>query len=481
MRLLDRLIKRDGYWEGLASGAAILTTSYGSPDREQLLPQLTQWALSAFGNTSPVFSAAMTRMLVFAQAEVKLQAKDDLHLYTDQSLSLLQEPWPDAGTSALLARMELDDFIAGNSYTWGPPGEGLLVRLRPDWTTIISEKVDVPGSGWYRRRVGYWFERPKPAQGDGFFIPADEVAHWAPLPDPNADFRGMSWLTPVYREIQGDSGMTEYKVKYLDNAASPNLLIRYAQKLSPGTVDSIRERMKARYGGVANAFKTLVLDQGADATVIGNSLSQMDFTNVQQASSDRILAAAQVPGILVGLEPLRGAGKGYEESVTFFANKWARPAWQSACQALAKFVPGLPGGARLWYDTGSIPLLQDGEMTRAQASLVRAQALLALRQAGYTRDSAVTAVNSGDLTKLAIDPAAPAPGNSPVQHLLGQAQPGATAEPLPSSLPRLGVGSTSPGDGGNGTRPGPVASSARRAADFAEELSLRLAIEAGRG
>ena len=41
MRLLDRLIRRDGYWEGQASGAAVLTSSYSSADREAVLPQLT--------------------------------------------------------------------------------------------------------------------------------------------------------------------------------------------------------------------------------------------------------------------------------------------------------------------------------------------------------------------------------------------------------------------------------------------------------
>ena len=465
MRLLDRLIKRD-YWEGMASGAAILTTTYGSPDREAILPQVTQWAQNAFGNTSVVFSAMVVRIMVFAEAELVLQAKDDKHTYTNQSLSLLQEPWPDAGTAELLARMELDVGIAGNAYTWAPPGEDVLTRLRPDWTTIVSELVDVAGGGQYRRKIGYWWEPPRSVigQGSGFFIPADEVAHWAPLPDPNANFRGMSWLTPVYREIQGDSGMTEYKVRYLDNAASPNLLIKYPQKLHPGTVDSIRERVRARYGGVSNAFKTLVLDQGADATVIGNSLVQMDFSNVQSAGSDRILAASSVPGVLVGLEPLRGAGRGFEESIQKFGSMWARPSWRSACKALEKFVPDLPGGARLWYDTSGIAMLQDSEMSRGQAALVRSQAILTARQAGATFDSAVAAVNSGDVTQLQFDPNAPlpqAPGSNQ-QHMLPQSQPGATAEPLPATLPRLATGSVSPGDGGNGTRPTPRPAGARR-------------------
>jgi phage portal protein BeeE len=465
VRLLDRLIRRDaGYWEGMASGAAVLTTSYGSPDREAVLPSLTAFAQQAYGGNSVVFSAILQRLMMFSQATFQFQALDDKHLFGNQSLGILEHPWPDGTTGELLVRMEQDVSLAGNSYTWAPPGEDRLVRLRPDWTTIVSEVVQVDGGGQYRRKLGYWVQPPQGVtnQGTGQMYPADEVAHWAPIPDPCADFRGMSWLTPAYRDIAGDDGLTKYKIKYLENSASPNLLIRYAQKLHPSTIDSVRERMHARYGGVDNAFRTLVLDQGADVTVIGNSLAQMDFSNVASAGAERILADGAVPAILVGLEPLSGAGRSYQETITKFANMWARPQWKSACACLEQLVPGMPAGNRLWYDTSDIAALQDGELERGQAALVNMQAVLTARQAGYTRESIVEAIMSADLSKLVADPAAPPPGSQPVQHLLGQGQPGATAAALPSSDVSLPVGSTSPGDGGNGTRPAPQLSAGRR-------------------
>lgn len=467
MRLLDRLIKRDGFWEGLASGAAVLTTSYGSPDREPVMPQLNAFAQSANASNAPVFAAILVRMALFAQATFQWQAKDDKHLFGTTDLAPLETPFgPGSTTQNLLARMEQDASLAGNSFTWDAPGTGRLIRLRPDWTTIVSELVPVDGGGWYRDVVGYWFEPPKGMTGarqpDGFMIPAAEVAHWAPIPDPAADFRGMSWLTPVMRDIQGDDGLSVYKIKYLTNNASPNLLIRYAQKLQPGTIDSIRERMQARYGGAHNAFKTLVLDQGADATIIGSNLSQMNFDGVQSAGAERIFAAAGVPAVLVGMEPLRGAGRGFQESMQKFANLFAEPQWESACGVLAKLVD-VPAGNRLWYDKSDISALQDGQMERGQTALVRAQAVLAFTQAGYTRESAVVAVATGDVTKLVANPDAPPPPAGNVQHLLPQTPPGASADPLPPSLPRLPVGSTSPGDGGNGSRQGPRPASARRA------------------
>ena len=471
-RLIDRLIHRQGYWEGIASGAAVLTTSYGSPDREAILPQLTQWAQKAHGSSAVVFAAMLARIRLFSEARFQLQALDDRHLFGDTSLHLLEHPWPDGTTGELLARAQQDAGLAGNSYTWAPPYEGRLVRLRPDWVTIVSELAEVAGGGRFRRKTGYWHEPPRSVlgQGEGFFVPAEEVAHWAPIPDPQADFRGMSWLTPIYRDINGDSGLIDYKIKYLENAATPNIMIKYAQKLHPGTVDSIRERIRARYGGVGNAFKTLILDQGADLTVVGDNLSKMDFANVQQAGTERILAGAMVPPLVVGLEPVKGAGKSYEQVMRHFADLWARPEWRSACGAFGKLVPGMPSGVRLWVDTGDVQALQDGEQVRAQVALVRAQALLTCVQAGYTRDSAVAAVEAGDMSQLQPEPVPAALPAGNVQHLLPQpGQPGATATPLPpGSTPRLPLPSVSPADGGNQSRPTRRPASVRRS----EELAL---------
>lgn len=470
-RLIDRMLSRygDTFWEGEASGAAVLLSSYGSPNKEKILPGLAGHAVNANAANTVVFSAMVARIVVFGEATFTLQSVSDSRTFTDGRLDLLQHPWDDASEGELLARMEQDAGLAGNAYVWAPPGEDLLVRWRPDWVTIISEMVSVQG-GWYRKKIGFHFEAPQAEQqeyGPPVTVPASEVAHWAPLPDPQANFRGMSWLTPVIREIDADSGMTGYKLQYLNNAASPNLLVRYSQKLQPGTIDSLRERITARYGGQSNAFRTLVLDQGADATVIGNNLQQMDFSAVQQAGADRILAAAGVPGILVGLESLQGAGRSYGDVMRRFGDLTMRPDWRSACSALQKLVPGLPPrGVRLWFDTSGIAALQEGEQARAQQMLINSQALLTLHNAGYTQESAVAAVTSGDLSQLERDPDAPAAGAQPqpTQHMLPQPPgSGPGVPPLPEgSVPRLNAGTVSPGDGGNSTRPGARPASVRR-------------------
>jgi len=470
-RLWDRLIHRQGgYWEGMASGAATWTTSYGQPGREGPPPGLSSFAVQANGTSSVVFAAELARMSLFSQATFQLQAKDDKHLWGRNSvLSKLEEPWPGGTTGNLLGRMEQDAGLMGNAFVWDPPGEDRLVRLRPDWTTIVSELVAVPNGtdkpGYYRRKRGYWYEPPRQLldrdRVEGFMVPAGECVHWAPIEDPAADFRGMAWLTPAVRDVQGDTGLAQYKIKYLEHAATPNLLLRYSQKLAPATLDAIRERVTARYGGVDNAFRTLVLDQGADTTVVGNSLSQMDFSGVSAVGIERILADSMVPGVLVGLEPLRGAGRGYQESMQKLANLYGHWQWQSVCGALSQIVD-VPPGNRLWYDPSDIPALQDGLLERGQAQLVNAQALLALVQAGYTHESAIAAVESADLSQLQAGGLGTPATSNPVQHMLPQQQPGVVASPLPPAMPRLGIGPASVGDGGDGSRPTPRPASARR-------------------
>jgi phage portal protein BeeE len=290
------------------SGASVLMTSYSAFNGNEG-PSLVGDNRAAYSGNSVVFGAILARMSLFSEATFAFRDLADKHLSgafevdgrRNTALRKLENPWPNGTTGELLARMIQDADLAGNAYVWDA-GEQ-LVRLRPDWITIVSE-LSTDGIGRpYRQVVGYYYEPPMTArktEGEPQYFTVDEVAHWSPNPDPEANFRGMSWLTPVLREVWADNAMTNYKIKYLENAASPNLLIRYSQRLGQDTVDNVKARIEARHGGVDNAFRTLVLDEGADVTVIGNTFEQMNFSTVQAAGENRIIIASGVPGIVIG-------------------------------------------------------------------------------------------------------------------------------------------------------------------------------------
>jgi hypothetical protein len=188
---------------GPASGASILTTTYGSPGTEPILPQLMSSSLQAYAGNSIVFGAVLARLALFSEASFAFRDLTDKHLFganemdgrRGANLRTLEQPWPGGTTGELLARMIQDVDLAGNAYVWDAGDQ--LVRLRPDWVTIISTVVSDPGGRNYRRVIGYHYEPPKslPGQGPPQTFTVDEVAHWSPIPDPWANFRGMSWLT----------------------------------------------------------------------------------------------------------------------------------------------------------------------------------------------------------------------------------------------------------------------------------------------
>lgn len=406
-RLLDVVVRRF-VGRGLEpSGASVLTQTYGAPGQEPILPTLMAQTQGAYASNAVVFGAILSRLMLFSEAEFKFRRLADKVLFGNQDLSKLERPWPNGTTGELLARMMQDVDLAGNAYVWDAGDQ--LVRLRPDRVTIISEIVDAPMGGQYRRVLGYWYQVPPgdTELDEDMLLPVEHVAHWSPIPDPLATFRGMSWLTPVIREVMADNAMTAYKIKYLENAASPNLLIKYSQKLGTPALDRIKAGVEARYGGVENAFKTLVLDEGADAMVIGNTFEQMNFSTVQAAGENRIVIASGVPGIVIGSkEGLQAATySNYEQAMRRFADITMRPLWRSVCAAMAPLVQ-VPAGARLWFDTADIAALRQGEKERADTMLVKAQAVAQL-VASFEPDSATAAIESGDLTQL--KPKAPAP------------------------------------------------------------------------
>jgi len=425
VRLLDRFserysLRQGGYFsEGMASGAAVYLTSYGDPSKEQALANLVGAARDAYQANGAVFAVILVRLALFSEARFTFQSLVDKHTFGTPDLAILEHPWPNCTTGELLARMEQDLSLAGNAYIWKADSDR-LVRLPPEQVTIISREVQGP-TGHYREVVGYDWD-PQPVQNlapgadnrsdQAQTFGVEEIAHWSPVPDPRANFRGMSWLTPVLRDVNADTAMTGYKIAYLSNMAAPNLLLKYQQKLRPDTVDAIAERMHAKYGG-SNAFKTFVLDQGADATVLNNSLDQLQFAATQEAGANRICAASGVDPILIGLLTLGRAAVSYEQAMRRLGDMTMRPLWRSACAALQKLVPNVPpAGVRLWFDTTDIAALRQSETERAQTMQVNAAALLTLVQAGYTRESARVALQTGDVGQLVEAPQAPPPGIS---------------------------------------------------------------------
>lgn len=371
--------------------------TYGKPVTDLVLQTFQSYAERGAGGNAVVFGLMLARAMLFSEASFKFRSQVDGKLFGTQDLLPLEYPWPNGSTGELLVRMIQDADLAGNAYIRKDPDR--LVRLRPDWVSLVlaGSGQEEQRSRWDVLGYTYWLDGPG---GSMEFYPINEVAHWSPIPDPLTPYRGMSWLTPVVREINADVGMTDYKRKFLDNSATPNMLVKYQQKLTPKAMDDVRAAWNAKYGGT-DGLKTAIMDQGADVTVIGSGLQAMDFTSVQAAGENRIAVAAGVPGIVAGLkEGLQAATySNYEQAMRRFADVTMRPLWRSACACLAHLVT-VPTGADLWYDTSDIAALRQGEKDRADTLNVLALTAQALITAGYVPDTVTAAITAGDMTLL---------------------------------------------------------------------------------
>lgn len=355
--------------------------------------------------TNPVIWSCMTaRQFVFSAPRFiwqRLNNGTPSALFGSSALRILEQPWPGGTTQGLLSRVIQDADLAGNSY-WTRDGDE-LVRLRPDWTFIVLERRTFRGGhlGW--RRLGYVYQEPgeEPVP-----LLLDEVVHFAPVPDPLATYRGMSWLTPVIREAQNDGLMARHKARYFENAATPNLVVRLAREVSPEAFAKFKARMEANHQGVENAYRTLYLGGGADVSVVGSDFQQMDFSSVQGAGETRIAAAAGVPPVIVGLsEGLKAATySNYGQARRRFADGTVHPLWQDAAGSFGHLIR--PSGAsgsgavRLWYDARDVPFLREDAKDAAEIQGVQSRTIRALVDAGYTPESVMAAVTASDWSLL---------------------------------------------------------------------------------
>ncbi|WP_374457719.1 phage portal protein [Nocardioides sp.] len=358
-----------------------------------------------YGN-SVLFSCMAIRQLVFSSVRLRYQRLRDgkpSDMFGTPDLTLLEVPGAGETTQNLLSRMIQDADLAGNAYQvldtpltrlGGDDRSKNVLRLRPDWIEIVVRKrMRVDGQlGW--ERVGYVYtEGGKHSGNDPVPLLLDEVAHFAPIPDPLATFRGMSWLTPVAREIENDGLMNMHKRRFFENGATPNMIIKHPVGADRNKVLDFAKRLEAEHGGIDNAGKTLNLYPGADATVVGSNMEQLDFAAVQGAGETRIAAAAQVPPVLLGLTEAKYAE--YPFARRRFADGTMHPLWMSAAGALGQIMP-TQAGARLWYDADDIPFLREDEKDAAAITQIRAATLASLVQAGYTPESAAKFLMTAD-------------------------------------------------------------------------------------
>lgn len=373
-------------------------------DKEPPPTTFEGYASLLFAADPVVWGAEQVRKAVFSQARFQYRRQRDGKLFGGRSLRILERPWPGARTSKLLTRMIQHADFGGNAYVLNLGRR--LQLMRPDYVTIVmgsNLEPDDPYLAEDAELLGFMYLPQRSASDKARFYLPDEVAHFAPMPDPLAHFRGISWLTPVVREIQGDKQTTEHKLKFFEQGATPNVIIRFDPSQTLAQVKAFKELVEDNHNGLADAYKTMYLGGGADATVVGANLQQLDFANTIGKAETRILMAAGVHPVIAGAsEGMQGASLNagnFMQIRRLFSDVHLQDLWNEAAGALETLV-NPPEGAELAVDSRNIPFLQDDGKDQAEIQRSQSRTIAALVREGYTPESVVAAVVANDMQLL---------------------------------------------------------------------------------
>jgi len=216
----------------------------------------------AYKRNGIVFAVILTRLLLFSQARFQFQQMVKGRpgdLFGTEDLRVLEYPEPGKPTGWLAARAEQDVSLAGNFYATNLY-PGMIKRMRPDWVSILMGSLKEPDLAPYdlgAKVVGYVYHPGGRQSGvEPIALHPEQVAHYAPIPDPDAYYRGMSWLTPIVQEIQADQAATSHKKALFENAATPNTIVSLSET-DPDKFNRWVEKFRENHEGAANAYRCL--------------------------------------------------------------------------------------------------------------------------------------------------------------------------------------------------------------------------------
>jgi hypothetical protein len=383
-------------------------TTYGGTTTEELEQSFTGMVQGAYKTNGIVFAVMLARLSLFSEARFQFRQRQRGRpgdLFGSPALRPLEVPWPNGTTGDLLARMIQHADLAGSSFVARRPG-GRLRVLRPDWVTTVLGSLDpaieLSSDDLDAEIIGYIYHPGGRYSGkEPETLQAADVAQFSPIPDPIARYRGMSWLTPIIREIQGDQAASAHKLKFFENGATPNMVVSLDPAIQEEAFSRWIAKFRENHEGIANAYRTLYLGAGAKVQLVGSNLQQLDFKVVQGAGETRIAAAGGVPPIIVGLsEGLSAATySNYGQARRRFADGTMRPLWRNAAASLATLIT-VPTSSELWYDDRDIPFLAEDVKDAAEIQQMNAAAIRQLIDSGFEPDTVISAVTAGDLNRL---------------------------------------------------------------------------------
>lgn len=388
-----------------------------TPNSEGPANDYVYWA-TLFYKTNPIVQAvANNRRRVFSQVTFKWRPKDwegtEHSLDDTPELDVLDNPGVGMTKTHMMGKMIQDVDICGNSFwtkEYDPFRGGFRMRrLRPDWVDIVLSAP--PEEAVQSDVVGYIYYPGGPGNSTAVraYLP-EEIAHWAPDPDPEAQYRGMAPMTSLIRDLQIGEAATEHQLSFFRRGAKPSFAVILKEKLNEEQFDEVMEHFEQSQMGAENHYGPLFVSTGADIVPIETDMAALDMQNVSGRMETHVANVFGVPSSVVGLtEGMKGSnlnGGNYEVTQRGWINQTMHPLWQSLCEALENIVrpPQSRRMAakklRLWYSSRDVSALNDDREERARIQNITAEMMDKLVREGWEPESVKKYAQTGNINDL---------------------------------------------------------------------------------
>lgn len=117
----------------------------------------------------------------------------------------------------------------------------------------------------------------------------DEIIH-IKTPNPINPYRGKSVVEAAAMDIDTDNLAQEMIKMFFKNGAVPSVVLTSDQRITKDDIHRLQVDLKRTYGGVKNAFKSMILGNGLKPVTLSQSTKEMQFLELELAMRDKIMA-----------------------------------------------------------------------------------------------------------------------------------------------------------------------------------------------
>jgi phage portal protein BeeE len=249
------------------------------------------------------------------------------------------------------------DFASPNSHRPGQPLRSVLILDPAHFQHIIQDHQLV---GWLYTGLG-----PDTPLENRLLLP--EEVWFEKLPDPFNFWRGLAPLQAAALACKTDFAAGAFMKGLMENNGDVGVIVRTQQALGPEQREQILGALRERKRKAGTADRPMLLAEGAEIVQPTLSSTDLQFLENRKFSRGEICAAFGVPEEIVTTTDTAKYNVMAGARLNFIENR-VLPLCRRLEAAEALTVKALDPRAVGWFDTDSLPLLQQARRDRLKTA-----------------------------------------------------------------------------------------------------------------